>query len=91
MHFGGCFSLIASEKHKKERFKALYDAFFRGRLPYACGLVRVRYACLLGRNSVFFNEGQTIPPGILAGESEPLIYRTSPVQQSSSGLTTELL
>ena len=91
MHFDLCFSLMVSEKHKKERFKALYDAFLRGRLPCACGLVRIRYAWALGRNPAFFNAERSIPPGILAGESEHLIYRTSPVQQSSSGLTTELL
>lgn len=53
--------------------------------------VRVRYAWALGRNPAFFNAEQSIPPGFLAGESEPLIYRTSPVQQSSSGLKAELL
>ena len=91
MHFDLCFSLMISEKHKKERFKALYDAFFRGRLPYACGLVRVRHDMVMVRNPVFFNAERSIPPGILAGESEHLTCRTSPVQQSSSGLTTELL
>ncbi len=30
MHFDSSFSLVVSEKHKKERFKALYDAFFTG-------------------------------------------------------------